>query len=128
LSELPHDHLSVDDISEPELPSVEEAQEEFGAEFAEDERKTKEDYENELLAETIQDRQQDREQRKEYADKLFILIKYWLIALLAVLLINGWGILWFELSDAVLLALVGGTTANVLGLFLIVLYYLFPKH
>ena len=33
----------------------------------------------------------------------------------------------FALSDAVILAAIGGTTVNVLGIFIIVVNYLFPK-
>lgn len=33
----------------------------------------------------------------------------------------------FDLADGVLLALIGGTTANVIGLFLVVARYLFPR-
>ena len=44
----------------------------------------------------------------------------------------SWSILdWmaaFHLSDAVLLALIGGTTANVIFLFVVVARHLFPKH
>lgn len=44
---------------------------------------------------------------------------------------SGWSFMeWvvsFELSEPVLLALIGGTTANVIGLFLVVAGYLFPR-
>lgn len=33
----------------------------------------------------------------------------------------------FKLSDSVLIALIGGTTVNVIGLFLVVANYLFPR-
>ena len=38
---------------------------------------------------------------------------------------SPWGI--FNLSNNVLLAAIGGTTINVIGLFLVVARYLFPK-
>jgi hypothetical protein len=33
----------------------------------------------------------------------------------------------FNLSDTVILAAIGGTTVNVLGIFVVVVNYLFPK-
>lgn len=71
----------------------------------------------------------DIEQRKEFADKIFKLIVWWLIAIFSVLLLQGFGgrIGWAALSDGVMLALIGGTTANVLGIFAIVANYIFRK-
>jgi len=87
----------------------------------------------------------DIEARKTYANRIYRLIFGWLIAILVVLLLHGFLAknettltfsIWhygftktvhFELSDPVLLALIGGTTASVLGLFVIVANYFFPK-
>ena len=69
---------------------------------------------------------QDTEERKTYANKIFKLICVWLLAVFGILVAQG-SDCGFELSDAVLLALIGGTTANVLGIFIIVAQYLFPK-
>lgn len=95
--------------------------------------------------------EQDIAARKEYANRIFRLIVGWLIAIFSVLILHGFlsrndvtfsfrffhwiwpspvvslSKLHFELSDPVLLALIGGTTASVLGLFVIVANYLFPK-
>ncbi|PSR18166.1 hypothetical protein C8255_08835 [filamentous cyanobacterium CCP3] len=92
--------------------------------------------------------QQDRQERQKYAKYLFILICSWLASIYSIIILSGWGGTTlhidtsdvpivrrleykpkFELSDAVLLALIGGTTINVLGLFVIVANYLFnsPK-
>ena len=102
---------------------------------AEDESK---EYENagrkaELVKRDLKNKQlhQDIEQRRIYAKRLFCLICVWLVAVGLLLVANMfpwpmWGIEW-GLSDPVLLALIGGTTANVLGLFYIVLKYLFPN-
>ncbi len=69
----------------------------------------------------------DLKQRKEYANKIFYLIVVWLIVLLGVLLLQGFGKTddGFSLSDSVLLAFIGGTTVNVLGIFVIVAKYIF---
>lgn len=88
---------------------------------------------------------QDREERGKYADKLFNLICTWLIVISLLIIGSGYkndldttitnssGKIIretttpprFELSDKVLLALIGGTTASILGLFVIVANYLF---
>ena len=86
---------------------------------------------------------QDREERAKYAGKLFRLICAWLASVYLILLCNGIEYeevyfkekssletevvykLDFNLSEPVLLALIGGTTINVLGLFVIVANYLF---
>ena len=70
---------------------------------------------------------QDIRQRKEYAGKIFCLISLWLIAIFLILVACGIDCLKFRLSDNVLLALIGGTTVNVLGLFLVVANYLFYR-
>lgn len=69
------------------------------------------------------------EARKEYANKIFLLVVLWLVAIGVILGCRG--MYWktgFELSDKVLLALIGGTTINVLGIFTIVANFLFPKN
>lgn len=88
---------------------------------------------------------QDIKARKKYATNIFRLIVWWLLAISAVIFFQGflsdqtayWMIGYrgfvleafpkFRLSDPVLLALIGGTTASVLGLFVIVVRYLFPN-
>ncbi|GKS99216.1 hypothetical protein AVKW3434_07530 [Acidovorax sp. SUPP3434] len=67
------------------------------------------------------------ESRKKYASKIFLLVVWWLIGLGVVVLLSGWKICGFALEKAVLLALIGGTTLNVLGIFTIVTNFLFPK-
>jgi hypothetical protein len=87
---------------------------------------------------------EDMAARRLYARQIFILIICWLAAILLVLLLQGfssksgalfvlhllgteWRINGFQLADSVLLALIGGTTASVLGLFAIVAKYFFPE-
>lgn len=88
-----------------------------------------------LKDETLKDRQQDREQRKTYAGKIFILVAGWLAGVFIILLLSGWQhSAWFpychpfHLSDKVLMTLIGGTSASVIGLMVIVANYLFPKN
>ena len=65
--------------------------------------------------------------RKDYASKIFKLVVWWLVGLGVVVLLSGWKVEGFALDKAVLLALIGGTTLNVLGIFTIVTNFLFPK-
>ena len=88
----------------------------------------------------LRSKHQNIKERKSYAKKLFFLTATWLFAVLAVVVATSvsvanpcWWPEWMptikfcKLSDAVLLALIGTTTANVLGLFVIVARYLFPE-
>lgn len=76
--------------------------------------------------------------RTEYAQKIFGLLAKWLIGVGVVIVLQGFhvgphgGGAWlpfgsFNLSDKVILALIGGTTLNVIGIFTIVANFLFPK-
>lgn len=69
---------------------------------------------------------QDIRERKKYAKHIFWMVASWLACMMLVLFYQGFG--WFHknISDAVLLALIGSTTLNVLTFFVIVTKYLFP--
>ena len=69
--------------------------------------------------------EQDIQHRKVYAARIFWFVALWVLSLMLLLLAQGLDLL--VLSDKVLMTLIGGTTANVLGLFAIVANYLFPK-
>lgn len=85
--------------------------------------------ESEELKARIAKLNQDIKLRKKYSGKLYWLISIWLIAIFALLLLQGFlgktDI--FMLSDKVLITIISGTTINVLGLFAIVANYIFPK-
>jgi hypothetical protein len=79
---------------------------------------------------------QDIAERKKYASCIFVLICAWIGMLFALLAAQGFDH-WtqFSLSQPVILATIGSTTVDVLGLFYIVTRYLFhsseheqPKH
>ena len=71
---------------------------------------------------------QDTQERKKYAARIFWVCAYWVTAIFLLLVLNGFGAaIYFKLSDSVLLAAIGSTTANILGIFYIVARYLFPK-
>lgn len=63
--------------------------------------------------------------RKRYSYRIFLITTGWLVSVVAILIAVGLGEL--KLSDSVLIALLGTTTVNVLGFFVIVIQYLFNK-
>ena len=85
--------------------------------------------------ERIQDLTQNRTERKRYADRIYKLVTTWLIFISVVIVLHGITIQGpgtfvrkgLNLSDDIVLALIGGTTLNVLGLFFVVLKYLFHR-
>jgi hypothetical protein len=73
---------------------------------------------------------QDIDERKKYAHRIFCLICLWLLSIFTILLLDGFGHFFglsFSLPQGVLLAAIGSTTLNLLGIFYIVAHYLFPK-
>jgi hypothetical protein len=72
---------------------------------------------------------QDINERRRYAGRIFWIIVFWLAGIFVLLLIQGALSPWrlFSLDDAVLIAAIGGTTVNVIGIFIVVARYLFPR-
>jgi hypothetical protein len=72
---------------------------------------------------------QDTSERKKYAGRIFYLLSIWLIGIFFLLLLQGFlsprDV--FNLDKSVLLAAIGGTTLNVIGIFIVVARYLFPQ-
>ena len=75
--------------------------------------------------------EQNIDERKKYANRIFYLVCSWLVFVGVLVLLNGVqgcvASIPFRLSDAVLIALITTTTINVIGVFLFVVRYLFPK-
>jgi hypothetical protein len=93
-----------------------------------------------MAAENLLSLSQDRQERKNYANKSFKLVCWWLTGVFAILIFQGFlnepvklaalGTVFqieFKLPDSVLLAVVGGTTASIISIFIVVANYLFPK-
>ena len=78
--------------------------------------------------EEIKDIQQDRSQRKEFADKLFGLMCWYLVGVFLLILMNGISTMNFRISDEIILALLGTTAVEIIGTFAIVARYLFSKN
>ena len=86
-------------------------------------------YEEEEFKLKLRDLANDIEARKRYANRIFWLIVCWLIGMFAIMILQGFGSKMniFELSEQVLMSFIGGTTVNILGIFVIVVNYLFKK-
>jgi len=83
------------------------------------------DYEEAFELAKLKSFQDDIKARKLYAGLIYTLVVLWLGFILWIVIATGSG--WYKLSDTVLVALITTTTLNVLGLFLVVTQYLFPK-
>ena len=85
-------------------------------------------WKNAQITEFQKDSAQDRSERKTYAGRIFRLLIVWLCVVASILLLRGFSqFSLFSLSDAVLMTLIGSTTASVVGIFIIVAKYLFPQ-
>lgn len=70
---------------------------------------------------------QDAQHRDRWGKKLFPLCAGWLVSVVVILMLEGFHVRGFHLENSVLIAFIGTTTADVLGLGYIVVNYLFPK-
>jgi hypothetical protein len=86
---------------------------------------TKEEAEIRYLDVQTESELQTREARRKWAPKFFYLSCVWLGLVALLLIMQGFRI--FHLSDAVLIAAVTTTTANILGTLAVVANYMFPK-
>jgi len=75
----------------------------------------------------LENLKQDIELRKEYAQKIYWLVVGWVAAILVILFLQGFSQNGFSLANSVLLALVGTTTLNIVGLLYVITHYLFPS-
>ena len=82
---------------------------------------------NEALAEENRGDSQDRDQRKEFAERIFSFVSIYMLFVFLILFFSGTETTNFKLSDNVLITLLGTTTANVIGILIIVVTYLFSR-
>lgn len=82
-------------------------------------------YQDQFDEATLNNFLQNQIARRRYSLRIFIITSGWLISVVGILLLVGFKVL--DLSDSVLIALLGTTTVNVLGFFIIVIQYLFNK-
>lgn len=83
--------------------------------------------ENDALDEVNKGDAQDREQRKQFAEMIFTFVCLYMGAVIFILLLSGAQWVDFRLSDQVVITLITTTTANIIGILLIVVHYLFRK-
>lgn len=79
------------------------------------------------LNEEVESIKQDREERKVYASKTFDFLCVYMMCVGLLLFMSGSTTASLQLSDSVLIVILGTTTTNVLGIFYFVANYLFPK-
>lgn len=86
-----------------------------------------------IQLDTLEDLQQQRKEefevniklRRQFAYVMVVLVGISNLITLAILLLDGFGLLGFDLSDAVILAAIGATVAELASIFLIIVKYLF---
>jgi hypothetical protein len=89
---------------------------------------------NKLKEEALIEAQNSNELRKTIPDKLWSLTICWLIIVVIILIFSGIdhtafpGFFFFDFDATVLIALITSTTASVIGLFAILLNYLYPNN
>lgn len=76
----------------------------------------------------LKESQQNTELRKIYINRNFLLTCVWLVIVLLVVLCQGFGLGHFNLHDSVLITLLSTTTANIIGVLVIVITYLFKNN
>lgn len=88
-------------------------------------RKEAEDYDLEAKRALVLSTFQNIEERKRYAFLIFLMVVGWLFSIVGIIILCGLSLL--NISDGVLLGLIGATTVNVTTFFVIVTKYLFPS-
>lgn len=80
------------------------------------------------LEEELNSLKQDREERKSFANKIFWLLVAFLSASLIILSLSAIETICFKLSDTILVTLLATTSADIIGIFLFVVRYLFKAN
>lgn len=70
---------------------------------------------------------QDRDQRKDFAERVYYFACVYMVFVFLILFLSGSTGAHFKLNDSVLITLLRTTTANVIGVFAIVVTYLFSR-
>lgn len=78
-----------------------------------------------LKQEELDSLKQDREQRKVFSYVIFGFVCVYMVLVLGAVILDGASFI--DVSDGVLITLLGTTTIDIIGLFAIVARYLFPK-
>ena len=81
---------------------------------------------NDHQEEDLKGKKQDRKQRKSFSYLIFIFLCVYLELVFVILFFSGFSGLAFRMADSVLITLLSTTTVNVIGIFILVVKYLFP--
>lgn len=82
---------------------------------------------NEALEEENRGDSQDRGQRKDFAERIYSFASIYMFFVFLILFLSGSEHSKFSLSDNVIITLLGTTTANVIGILVVVVTYLFSR-
>lgn len=110
---------SLDELAEKEQKEFEAGEDEY--------RRKKFDLALEADSLTNQERSDNLSARKKYAFLTFVLLCFYVVLTYATVIACGHETCPVNLSDAVLIALITSGTVNIIGMFLVVLNYLFPR-
>ena len=75
--------------------------------------------------EDLNNKKDKRAMRKYYAVSTFVLTCFWLGMVLLIVFLTGWRARGFSLTQAELITLLSTTTANILGVLLIIMAYIY---
>ncbi len=79
-----------------------------------------------LTSEEVKDRSQNRDERKKYAFRTFVFLCVFTGLVLFIIIAAGFSqLIGFNLNDPVLIALITSSLATVVGIFILVMRYLF---
>lgn len=81
--------------------------------------------ENDIRKEELKGRIQDREQRKEFAIQIYHFLCFYLSSVLFLVVLSATPLIKFELTEGIIITLLTTTTANIIGIFILVVKYLF---
>ena len=87
----------------------------------------REQIDTDLKREVLENSKQDRNARKNYALMIFGFLVCFMTSVMVVVFLSGNENKNFELDESVLIALLTTSTANVIGVFVFVVKYLFPS-
>lgn len=87
------------------------------------------DVKTNLIFQDILDKQQNRGERKQYAKRTFVFLSIFTFLIISIVFLQGFNTKtkFFVLSDAVLITLITTSLASIVGIFLLVMQYLFKK-
>lgn len=80
---------------------------------------------HQIEAENYKSRKQDRKERKKYAKKTFVFLSIFTGIILVIVILSAIRSIGFTLSDTVLITLITTSFSTVVGIFILVMRYLF---